>query len=97
MWNDLDYFTKLIPICYSSSIGYKGNLDIKTFFDFLTISDAYLVWNLHEYNQTLNSIRRMTERNAANYRAYSHEEIIKKGQEAHRTLYKAIERYIIEK
>lgn len=99
IFGNLEFFARITNLCLSPAFGnYKGKLNnVKPFFDFIIMSDTFLVWDLQDSYPKLSSLKRLTEENAFVYqRAFSKEDIIYEGGLAHKVLFTVIDKYIIK-
>lgn len=88
---NLNTFERFITLAHDAPImGYDGNLSDEEFFDFLIMSDAYLVWNSDLESNILKSIQKLVIQHESNYTKFSKQEIIKEGEKAHSALFSSI-------
>ena len=91
LFMNLNVFEPLITLAhYAPIMGYKGSLSDEEFFDFLIMSDAYLVWNSDLESNTLKSIQKLVIQHESNHPKFSKQEIIKEGEKAHSALSSSI-------
>ena len=88
---NLETFDRFVTMAHSAPIiGYDGDLSYEEFFDFLIMSDAYLVWNSDLESGMLKSIRKLVVQHEANHPRFSKQEIIEEGEKAHSLLFSTI-------
>ena len=88
---NLNTFERFITLAHDAPImGYDGNLSDEEFFDFLIMTDAYLVWNSDLKSNILKSIQKLVIQHESNYTKFSKQEIIKEGEKAHSALFSSI-------
>lgn len=99
IFGNLDFFARIANLCLSPAFGnYKGKLNnVKAFFDFVIMSDTFLVWELQDFYPKLSSLKRLTKENVSVYQhTFSKEDIIYEGGLAHKILFAVIDKYIIK-
>ena len=88
---NLDTFERFITLAHDAPIiGYNGILSAEEFFDFLIMSDAYLVWNSDLESNILKSIQKLVIQHESNHPNFSKQEIIQEGEKAHSALFSSI-------
>lgn len=90
LFQNLEKFDRLISFAQAPIGGYKGNLNNEEFYDFLIMSDAYVVWNSDESSNLLNTIKRLVKQHEPNHPKYNRESIIKEGEKAHKALFNVV-------
>lgn len=91
MFMNLNTFERFITLAHDAPImGYDGNLSDEEFFDFLIMSDAYLVWNSDLGSNALKSIQKLVIKHESNHLNFNKQEIIKEGEKAHSALFSSI-------
>lgn len=90
LFQNLDKFGRFITFAQAPLSGYEGSLNEEEFFDFLIMSDAYLVWNSDNNSNLLNSIKRLTVEHESNHPSYNRNMIISEGAKAHNALFNIV-------
>lgn len=90
LFQNLSKFDRFITFAQAPLSGYQGSLSNEEFFDFLIMSDAYLVWNSDNDSNLLKSIKRLTTQHESNHPRYNRSSIISEGQKAHEALFNIV-------
>ncbi|MCH5216806.1 MAG: hypothetical protein J1F10_07665 [Muribaculaceae bacterium] len=90
LFQNLDKFNRFITFAQAPLSGYEGSLNEEEFFDFLIMSDAYLVWDSDNSSNLLNTIKRLTTQHEANHPHYNKNTIISEGAKAHNALFNIV-------
>ena len=91
LFMNLNTFERFVTLAHDAPIiGYDGNLSDEEFFDFLIMSDAYLVWNSDLGSNALKSIQKLVIRHEPMHSNFKKQEIIKEGEKAHSALFSSI-------
>ncbi|MDE6522757.1 MAG: hypothetical protein K2L17_08075 [Muribaculaceae bacterium] len=91
MFKNLETFDRAIMLAHAPISGYTGKLNDQEFFDFLIMSDVYLVWDSDDNSTLLKSLKSQTLKNIRNHSKFSKDEIMKEGEKAHKALFTIIE------
>lgn len=97
IFNNLDSFENYITFAQAPLSGYNGTLNSAEFFDFLIMSDAYLVWDSDNSSNILKSIQRLTIKHEPNHPQYNRELIILEGGKAHEALFNVVSMAVVGK
>mgnify|MGYP007017360325 CR=1 FL=1 len=85
---NLNTFERFITLAHEAPIiGYNGNLSDEEFFDFLIMSDTYLVWNSDLESNVLKSIQKLVIQHEVSHPNFSKSDIIREGEKAHSALF----------
>ncbi|MDY2641767.1 MAG: hypothetical protein SOW01_05260 [Mediterranea sp.] len=88
---------KILTLARTSPIGrYEGNLDEKSFFDILLLSDVYKVWNIDNDHPTLYKLKSQAPFIAHNYPNFTKQQIIKEGELANEALFNIVASIIVQ-
>lgn len=90
LFQNLDKFDRFITFAQAPLSGYQGSLNSEEFFDFLIMSDAYIVWNSDNSSNLLNSIKRLTTQHEQNHPRHNRNSIISEGAKAHDALFNIV-------
>ena len=90
LFQNLDKFDRFITFAQAPLSGYQGTLNNEEFFDFLIMSDAYLVWNSDNSSNLLSSIKRLTIQHEPNHPRHNKNSIISEGTKAHEALFNIV-------
>ena len=90
MFKNLDAFDRSIMLAYAPISGYLGKLNDQEFFDFLIMSDVYLVWDSDDNSPLLQSLKNQTLKNKRKHLKFSKDEIVNEGEKAHKALFTII-------
>lgn len=88
---NLETFTRFILLAASAPMmKYEGPLNENEFFDFIIMSDAYLIWNIEDNGTVLTSIKKLVKEHEAYHPRFNKATIIHEGDIAHKALLTAI-------
>lgn len=90
LFQNLEKFDRFISFAQAPLSGYQGTLNNEEFFDFLIMSDAYLVWNSDNDSNLLKSIKRLTTQHEPNHPRHNKSSIISEGSKAHEALFNIV-------
>lgn len=90
LFQHLNKFDRFITFAQAPLSGYQGTLNNEEFFDFLIMSDAYIVWNSDNSSNLLDSIKRLTTQHEPNHPRHNRNSIILEGAKAHDALFNIV-------